>query len=121
MLIRRARTRDDLRRVLFTLALGIVVFVTANAWLRPADNWMPVRTLVLISIGTFVVYPYRFRYQLIAWLALVAATVSLLWGHYAAMPGVDRFAAVLNFLIAGALGGRAAHPRGDHPDLCLLP
>lgn len=111
LLIRRAQSRPALGRVLFGLALGIVVFIAGNGWLRPADDWMPVRTLVLISIGTFVTYPYPFRHQLIAWLALVAAAVSLLWGHYAAMSNVERFAASLNFLIAGALGMVVARNR----------
>ena len=104
ILIRRARTRDALGRVLFAIALVIVAFTTTNAWLRPADNWMPVRTFVLISIGTFVAYSYRFRNQMIAWLALLAGGASLLWWHWVTMPNVDRVAAVLNFLIAGAIG-----------------
>ncbi len=110
-LIRRAQSRADLRRVLFLLALGIVAFFATNAWLRPADNWMPLRTVVLISIGTFVVYPYGFRYQLIAWGALLVAAASLMWGHYVSMPGYDRVAATLNILIAGALGMAVARNR----------
>lgn len=111
VLIRRATSTRALERILFGLALSIVAFITVNAWLRPADNSMPVRTLILISIGTFVVYPYRFRNQMIAWLALAVSTVSLLWGHYTTMSNVERFAAVLNFLIAGALGMAVARNR----------
>jgi hypothetical protein len=110
-IIRRANTRERLRRVLFTLALFIVVFVAVNAWLRPATNWMPLRVMVLISIGTFVVYPYQFRRQLIAWLALVAVVLSLTFGHYAAMPAYDRASALLTILIAGVLGMAIARNR----------
>lgn len=103
-LIRRATAREDLQRVLFGMALAIVVFVSANAWLRPETNWMPLRVMVLISIGTFVVYPYPFHLQLLAWLALVAAAFALAFGHYATMPDADRFSALLTILLAGALG-----------------
>lgn len=110
-LIRRSASREALGRVLFGLALAVVAFITAIAWLRPADNTMPVRTIILVSIGTFVVYPYRFRNQLIAWLVLAASTAALLWGHYTTMAGVERYAAVVNFLIAGALGMAVARSR----------
>jgi len=111
VLIRRARSRETLRRLLFGLALTVVFFLVTHAWLRPADNWMPLRTFVMVSIATFVVYPYQFRNQLIAWLALLVAAASLMWGHYAAMPSVDRVAAALNILIAGALGMAVARNR----------
>ncbi|MHB0963100.1 MAG: hypothetical protein ACYC5V_07835 [Gemmatimonadaceae bacterium] len=50
--IRRSPSRANLDRILFSLALAIVGFTTAVAWLRPDTNWMPLRTFVLISIGT---------------------------------------------------------------------
>lgn len=111
VLIRRAQSKQALERVLFGLALGIVAFLGTNAWLRPADNFMPLRIIILISIGTFVVYPYRFKLQLIALLALAATTASLLWGHYTSMPGVERYAFVLNFVLAGVLGMMIARNR----------
>lgn len=111
LLIRRAASRESLRRILFGLALAIVLFVFTNAWLRPATNFMPLRIMVLISVGTFVVYPYQFRYQMVAWLALVAAVLSLVFGHYVTMPANDRASAMLTILIAGALGMAVARNR----------
>lgn len=113
VLIRRAATRAALWHVLFGLALAIVLFVTTNAWLRPENNWMPLRVMVLISIGTFVVYQYPFHLQLIAWLALLAAACALAFGHYAAMPDADRFSALLTILLAGILGMVIARNRAQ--------
>ncbi len=111
VLIRRAQSREALGRVLFGLALTVVVFMAANAFLRPGTDFMPMRTFILVSIGTFVVYPYRFRNQTIAWLALAATLVALLWLHYTGMSNVERYAVLLNFLIAGALGMAVARNR----------
>lgn len=102
--IRRARSREALGRVLFLLALAIVAFLGINASLRPADNWMPIRTMVLVSIGTFVVYTYEFRRQLIAWGALLLTLTALVTLHWVTMPDYELVAAYLNLLIAGALG-----------------
>lgn len=109
--IRQSPSRASLDRILFFLALATVGFSTAVAWIRPATNWMPLRTFVLISIGTFVIYPYPFRLQLIAWVAMLAAVASLVFGHYAAMPDYDRLSALLNILIAGVLGMLVARNR----------
>jgi hypothetical protein len=111
IMIRRATSRRQLGRALFLLALAIVAFLAANASLRPADNWMPVRTMVLISIGTFVVYPYPFRHQLIAWAALILSFAALLHWHWVTMPTHERFASALNLLMAGALGMLVARNR----------
>ncbi len=111
--IRQCPSRVNLDRILFSLALAIVGFSAAVAWLRPDTNWMPLRTFVLISIGTFVIYPYAFRLQLIAWFAMLAAVASLLFGHYAAMPDYDRLSALLNILIAGVLGMLVARNRSQ--------
>src|SRR3972149_5916130 len=111
VMIRRAATREELRRVLFGLALAIVLFASTNAWLRPATNFMPLRVMVLISVGTFVVYPYQFQYQMIAWFALVAAVLALVFGHYVTMPTNDRVSALLTILIAGVLGMAVARNR----------
>lgn len=113
LLIRRAATRAALGRALFLLALAIVAFLAANAWLRPIDNWMPVRTMVLISIGTFVVYPYRFRHQLIAWTALMLSFAALVQWHWVTMPPHERFASTMNLLMAGALGMIVARNRAQ--------
>jgi hypothetical protein len=113
LLIRRAGSRAQLGRALFLLALTIVVFLAANASLRPSDNWMPVRTMVLISIGTFVVYPYPFRRQLIAWAALILSFAALLQWHWVTMPAHERFAATMNLLMAGALGMIVARNRAQ--------
>lgn len=109
--LRRATSRTTMGRVLFILALAIIGFSACVAWLRPATNWMPLRTFVLISIGTFVVYSYPFRLQLIAWFAMLAVVASLVFGHYASMPDYDRLAALLNILIAGVLGMLVARNR----------
>jgi hypothetical protein len=111
LIIRRATSRQELGRALFLLALAIVAFLAANASLRPSDNWMPVRTMVLISIGTFVVYPYPFRHQFIAWAALILSFAALLRWHWVTMPTHERFAATLNLLMAGALGMLVARNR----------
>lgn len=111
--IRRSPSRANLDRILFSLALTIVGFSTAVAWLRPDTNWMPLRTFVLISIGTFVIYPYPFRLQLTAWLVMLAAVASLVFGHYATMPDYDRLSALLNILVAGALGMLVARNRSQ--------
>jgi ABC-type nickel/cobalt efflux system permease component RcnA len=99
--------------LLFLLALGIVAFLTANALLRPADNWMPVRTMVLVSIGTFVVYPYPFRRQLVAWAALLASLTGLIWAHWVTMPSYERVATGLNVVLAGVLGMLIARNRAQ--------
>jgi len=116
LLIRRAQSRRTLRTILFALALGVVAFVLLVSWLRPADNYMPVRTLIVISFGTFVALPHRFRNQLISWLVLLAGTVALLWLRYTGMSGVDRYSVMANFLLAGALGIVIARNRSalDH-------
>ena len=111
--LRRSPSRANLDRLLFALALAIVGFSTAVAWLRPATNWMPLRTFVLISIGTFVIYPYAFRLQRIVWFAMLAAVASLVFGHYTAMPDYDRLSALLNILIAGVLGMLVARNRSQ--------
>ncbi|MHB8838625.1 MAG: hypothetical protein ACYC7F_06690 [Gemmatimonadaceae bacterium] len=111
VLIGRARSRATLDTLLFALAMGVVVFVLLVAWLRPADNWMPVRTLIILSFGTFVALPYRFRYQFVSWGVLAVGTVMLLWWRYTAMTGVDRFSALSNFALAGALGAVVARSR----------
>lgn len=111
--IRRSPSPVALDRVLFLLALAIVAFSACVAWLRPATNWMPLRTFVLISIGTFVIYPYLFRLQLIAWFAMLAVVASLVFGHYASMPDYDRLSALLNILIAGVLGMLVARNRAQ--------
>jgi hypothetical protein len=109
--IRRARERAALERLLFVLATGVIGFVLLVSWLRPADNWWPVRTLIVLSFGTFVALPYRFRNQLITWGALTAGTVALLWFRYTGMTGVDRLSTLANFALAGALGMLVAHSR----------
>lgn len=111
--IRRAQSRQALGRVLFLLALGIVAFLTANSLMRPAENWMPVRTMVLVSIGTFVVYPYPFRRQLVAWAALLLSLTGLIWGHWVTMPTYERFATGLNIVLAGVLGMVIARNRAQ--------
>ncbi|HEY3285805.1 MAG TPA: hypothetical protein VGJ96_01645 [Gemmatimonadaceae bacterium] len=109
--IRKAESRAALGRVLFLLALAIVAFLTSNALLRPADNWMPVRTMVLVSIGTFVVYPYPFRLQLVAWAALLVSVTGLIWSHWVTMPSYERVATGLNIVLAGVLGMLIARNR----------
>ncbi|MBW7935390.1 MAG: hypothetical protein H3C62_17640, partial [Gemmatimonadaceae bacterium] len=91
VLIRRARSRAALYRLLFALATAVVIFVLGVSWLRPSDNFFPIRTLIVLSMGVFVALPYRFRNQLISWLVLTAGTLALLWGHYPTMTAVDRF------------------------------
>lgn len=109
--IRRARDRAALEHMLFALAAGVIAFVLLVSWLRPADNWWPVRTLIVLSVGTFVALPYRFRNQLFTWGVLTAGTVALLWLRYTTMTGVDRLSALANFVLAGALGMVVAHSR----------
>lgn len=103
-LIRRAPTRKTLRGHLFWLALSITAFALAIAWLRPGDNVLAVRTLILISIAGFVVYPFEFRRQMINWGFAMVGTASLLLIHHRSVSGTDRAAAFINFLLAGVLG-----------------
>jgi len=111
VLIRRARDRAALESLLFVVAASVITFVLLVSWLRPADNWWPVRTLIVLSFGTFVALPYRFRNQLITWGALAAGTVALLWLRYTGMTGVDRLSTLGNFVLAGALGMLVAQSR----------
>lgn len=104
VLIRRARSRAALYRLLFALATAVVIFVLGVSWLRPSDNFFPLRTLIVLSMGVFVALPYRFRNQLISWLVLTAGTLALLWGHYPTMTAVDRFSFLTNYGLAGLLG-----------------
>jgi hypothetical protein len=99
-----APSRDSLRQALFTLCTIVVLFVLTVAYLRPASNWMPVRTLIVVSGALFVAYPFRLRQQLWAWSVLAAGTVALLWLHYTTMSGVERFSVRSNFVLAGVLG-----------------
>ena len=102
--LRRARSRERLRQVIFALTIGVVLTVVPIGWLRPADNWMPVRTYIVASIGLYVGYPNRLSYQLGAWLLLTAGLVATLVGHYTTMPGSERFSVLSNYLLAGMLG-----------------
>lgn len=103
-LIRRAPSRARLREICFWLAMSICLFAIGVSWLRPGDNPMPFRTLVLTSIATFVVYPYEIRRQFINWGILFVGTLSLMFFHWTAVPMVDRVSGLTNFLLAGALG-----------------
>jgi hypothetical protein len=103
-LIRRAPTRERLRNICFWLAMSVSLFALGVCWIRPGDNPMPLRTIVLISIATFVVYPYEFRRQLINWGVLLVGAASLLLVHYASVPAIDRIAGLTNIILAGALG-----------------
>lgn len=104
VLIRQVPSRGQLRSTLFGLALALNAFILAICWLRPPTDWMPVRTLFVLSFGTFVAFPYRIRNQLISWCSLAAGTLALLWWHYPTMTGIDRLSVIGNFTLAGVLG-----------------
>lgn len=103
-LIRRAPSRQVLRNHLFWLSLTISGFAIGIAWLRPGENVMALRTMVLISLAGFVVFPFEFRRQMINWSVTALGMLTLLLIHHRAVPTVDRSAALINFLLAGALG-----------------
>ncbi len=109
--IRRAPSHEALGRVIFALSLGLIVFVLWISWVRPPDNWMPVRTLIVISFFIFVAYPNRFRDQLIPWAVLLVGTLGLILVRYATMTAVDRVSALTHFLLAGMLGMLVAQNR----------
>ncbi len=101
---RRSTERSQVRQTAYAISVGMVLFIIAISWLRPADNYMPLRTMLLVSLGLFVGYPNTLRHQMIPWLILAAGTVAMLWWHYTDMSAVERYSSLTNFLLAGVLG-----------------
>jgi len=110
--LRRARSREVLRRITRGVAWSIVLFMLAIQLARPANSWLVVRSTLVVSCLLFVAYPDRLRYQLGPWAVLAAGTMALNHWYYQTMTTADSLSIIMNFMMAATLGAAAAVNRG---------
>ncbi len=111
--LRRAVSRADVRRAVHSLNLAIIAGVLAVMRLRPADNWFPLRTSILIAALIFVAYPNTLRRQLLQWGLLVGGTMAVMQWYYVGMSSVDRISVLSHLLLAGAVGAAVSSMRNS--------